>query len=154
MPMAIQEFRVAQKADSAHKTVVLVVDDDPIQRRVISRIAVQAGHSVREASSVEEASSIISSEAIDALTVDLSLGERSGAEILSALSRRVRGLPVLIISGMPDFVLQSATRCAEQGGLNVHATFAKPLDLARLRKALAEVQEICAVRAQFDAPAD
>lgn len=144
-----QERDASKMLATGRKIVVLVVDDDPIQRRVISRIATQVGHTVREASSVDEATAIIAAEPIDAVTVDLSLGERSGAEILSALSRRVRDLPVLIISGMPDFVLQSATRCAEQGGLNVHATFAKPLDLARLRKALGEVQEICAVRAQF-----
>ena len=48
----------------------------------------------------------------------------------------------MIISGMPDDVLLSTTRQAEQNGLRVHATFRKPLDLAALRKSFDELYQI------------
>lgn len=136
-------------ADAAERqgSLLLVVDDDVIQRRVIAKIAAQAGHVVREAGSVDEAAAILASEPIDAITVDLSMGVRSGVELLTALAEGAQDIPVMIISGMPDNVLQAITRSAEDKGLRLHAVIPKPLDLALLRSALTEVHDVCAVKA-------
>ena len=132
-------------ATPVNPTRLLVVDDDIVQRRIIAKIAAQAGHTVVEAGSVEEANAILESDAINCVTIDLSLGERSGVEVLSALGARARNVPVLIISGMPSDVLQSVTRYAAECGLVVHATFAKPLDLNKLRNSLRVLMQICDV---------
>ena len=124
---------------------LLVVDDDVIQRRIIAKLGRQAGHTVIEAGSVEEAQRLIKTERVNCVTVDLSLGDRSGVEVLLGLGAHSRNVPVLIISGMPEQVLQSTTSYAEQCGLFVHATFTKPLDLGRLRRSLSEVQRVSTV---------
>ena len=143
----------AERRIEVRRSILLVVDDDPIQRRIIARIGAQAGHVVREAASLEEADAIFASEPIDCVTVDLSLGERDGAELLAVVARRGAGVPVLIISGKPERVLQATGRYARQLNLLVHGIFPKPLDLGGLRRSLAEICERHGGREEIQASA-
>ena len=63
-------------------TTLLVVDDDPIQRRVISKIGAQAGHRTLVASSLETAIVTLESEHVDLISVDIGLGADSGLDLL------------------------------------------------------------------------
>ena len=116
-------------------TRLLVVDDDPIQRRVISRLGVQAGHEAVVASSFYEATALLETASFNCITIDLGLGERSGVDLLRIIARSPVMMEVLIISGASEFVLESTKNFAWQNGLQLFDLFPKPLDLARLRDA-------------------
>ncbi|HEY8580609.1 MAG TPA: EAL domain-containing response regulator, partial [Beijerinckiaceae bacterium] len=118
---------------------LLVVDDDFVQRAIIQKLAAKAGFETVVASSYEQASALLSSRPFDLMTLDLSLGERDGVEVLRLLARLgLAAMPVVVISGCEERILNSTRRVAETLGLALRACLAKPLDFARLREALTE----------------
>ncbi len=122
-------------------TNLLVVDDDPIQRRVIGKIGQQAGHTILAAATIEEAETILRRERVDCATLDLGLGARNGVDVLKTIAQMRKDMPVLIISGSSDHVLEATRIYAAISGLELYGVFAKPLDFAALRQALAQVRE-------------
>ncbi len=113
---------------------LLVVDDDLVQRTIISRIGAQVGYEVRAAASVDEAARALRAGTFDCVTLDLSLGEQSGTNLLRAIADA--GHPaVIVISGCEERVLNSAVRLANMLGLP-SCQLPKPLDLSELRASL------------------
>jgi CheY-like chemotaxis protein len=127
-------------------TNLLVVDDDPIQRRVIGKIGQQAGHTVLAAATLDQAMDILRGEEIDCATIDLGLGEKNGADLLKFISGMGRNIETLVISGSSERVLEQTRLQAEQAGLEIFALFPKPLDLASLRQSLARAREAVWIR--------
>lgn len=116
---------------------LLVVDDDLVQRSLIGLIGAKLGYDAIIASSFEKAALVLQRGKFDLMTLDLSLGERDGVEILRLIAERgLHELPIVIISGLEERLVNSARRTAEALGLNVVACLLKPLRLADLRKAL------------------
>ncbi len=122
-------------------TRLLVVDDDPIQRRVIGKIGLQAGHTVLAAGTLDEAMEILRREEIDCATIDLGLGENTGLDLLKLIGGMDRNIETLVISGSSEQVLEETRVMAEQAGLKLFALFSKPLDLSSLRQSLARARE-------------
>ena len=116
---------------------LLVVDDDLLQRTVIGKIGSKLGFQIVAVSSFEEASGLLRSESFDGMTLDLSLGEHDGVELLRLIADcRLNALPIVIISGCEERILNSTRRVAEGLALTVADCLPKPLDLKRLREAL------------------
>ncbi len=129
-------------------TTLLVVDDDPIQRRVIAKLGAQAGHRTLAASSLEAAIVILESEHIDLISVDIGLGADSGLDLLQFVAAMDREVQVLIISGASEFMLESTKNFAYQKRVPLFGVFAKPLDLASLRASLTKAREACWLQKQ------
>jgi len=116
---------------------LLVVDDDLLQRTVIGKIGSKLGFQIIAVSSFEEASRLLRSQSFDGMTLDLSLGEHDGVELLRLIADcRLNALPIVIISGCEERILNSTRRVAEGLALTVADCLPKPLNLARLREAL------------------
>jgi len=116
---------------------LLVVDDDLLQRTVIGKIGSKLGFQIVAVSSFEEASRLLRSQSFDGMTLDLSLGEHDGVELLRLIADcRLNALPIVIISGCEERILNSTRRVAEGLALTVADCLPKPLNLARLREAL------------------
>ncbi len=79
---------------------VLVVDDHPVVRRGIRQILEDALKpvEVREASSGEEALSLIRSEPLEIVVLDLGLPDRPGLEVLKTSREERPDLPVLVLT--------------------------------------------------------
>jgi ActR/RegA family two-component response regulator len=65
---------------------LLSIDDAILHLSIIRRIATRAGFRTTGASSVSEALHQLRTRSFDCITLDLSLGERSGTEILILLA--------------------------------------------------------------------
>jgi DNA-binding response OmpR family regulator len=116
---------------------LLVVDDDVIQRTIISKIGTQAGYEVAGAASFQEAKKLMAEQQFDCVTLDLSLGEQSGVLLLHAMVDTNNRVPVFIISGAEEHILASTLRIAR--GLALDAQLInKPLKLVELREALTQ----------------
>jgi DNA-binding NtrC family response regulator len=122
-------------------TRLLVVDDDPIQRRVIGKIGMQAGHTVLAAGTLDEAMGLLHAEDIDCATIDLGLGEKNGLDLLKFIVGMGRNIETLVISGSSEQVLEETRLEAEKQGLVLFGLFPKPLDLSSLRQSLARARE-------------
>jgi DNA-binding response OmpR family regulator len=76
---------------------ILVVDDEPVVRDVLSRYLTREGYTVSEANDGEEALSAIRNEQPQAVVLDLMLPRLSGLDVLK-LVRLESDLPVIILS--------------------------------------------------------
>lgn len=116
---------------------LLVVDDDLVQRKIIAKIGAQAGFQTAEASSFEEAETMLRAEQYDCITLDLSLGPRSGILLLRTMIETKNSVPVIIVSGATEQVLQTTLDVAVNLRLDAQ-TMHKPLNLIELRAILAD----------------
>jgi len=119
---------------------LLVVDDDVIQRTIISKVGTHAGYEAIGAASFHEAKKLMSEQQFDCITLDLSLGEQSGVLLLHAMVDTNNRVPVIIISGAEEHILASTMRIAR--GLALDAQLInKPLQLVALREAFLHKRE-------------
>ena len=70
---------------------VLVVEDNPVNLKLMRKILESLGHSVSCAETGEDGWTIVSSEAFDMIFLDMHLPQMDGFE----LARKIRGLPGL-----------------------------------------------------------
>jgi len=123
----------------AHK--LLIVDDDRVHRMVLGRIARQAGYEVEEAATYEAARRLIGEGAYACVTLDLSLGEHGGLDVLQHLAQLNFDAPIIVVSGSDDKVREEAQLVARRLGLNVCGAFGKPMNLSQLRNLLGEIRK-------------
>ena len=116
---------------------LLVVEDDLVQQTIIGTIGAKLGYDSVVASSVESASRLLRTEKFDMMTLDLSLGERDGVELLRLISGlQLNALPIVIISGYEERILNSIKRVAATFDLSLVNCLSKPLNIDKLRVAL------------------
>jgi EAL domain-containing protein (putative c-di-GMP-specific phosphodiesterase class I)/ActR/RegA family two-component response regulator len=121
---------------------ILVVDDDRIQRDIIGRIAAGAGCTVATASSFDSAAEQLALRPFDLVTVDLSLGDRDGIELLRLLATLSVKPRVIVVSGCEERILNATIRMARSVGILDVVGFQKPLSPARFREVLAARSQI------------
>lgn len=115
---------------------LLVIDDDNLHRMIICRVAGKAGYLPVGAASYDEAAQLVQDQAFDCMTLDLSLGEHAGVELLRRIWVLGCKMPIIIISGCDNTVCGDAEKVAESLKLNVWETLTKPVNLAELRDCL------------------
>jgi two-component system, chemotaxis family, chemotaxis protein CheY len=123
----------------SHK--VLVIDDDTVHRMVICRIAKQVGFEVDEAASYEAARGMLGLSVYGCVTLDLSLGERGGIDVLQYMAEIGYASPVIVVSGSDDAVRNESVAVARKLNLNVCRPFSKPVKLADLRELMREIRK-------------
>jgi CheY-like chemotaxis protein len=79
-------------------TSVLIVDDDPILRQLLSIVLSKSGYAVRSAHDGFSALVEIRADVPDILLSDLYMPEMSGFELLSVVRRRFPVIPVIAMS--------------------------------------------------------
>lgn len=113
---------------------ILIVDDEPAIRRLLSGILTRGGHEVALAEHGRGALQAIEKGGVDAVLLDLGLPDRDGLEVISAI-RAHHALPILVVTARNDIAEKIA---ALDLGADDYVT--KPFDgdelLARLRSAL------------------
>ena len=119
---------------------LLVIDDDVIQRTIIAKIGSQAGYQTASAASFREAKTLMTEQQFDCITLDLSLGEQSGVLLLHTMVETSNRVPVIIISGAEEHILESTMRIARALGLDSQL-LNKPLKLTDIRESLAHKRE-------------
>ena len=129
---------------------VLVVDDDRIQRDIIGRIAAGAGCTVATASSFDSAAEQLALRRFDLVTVDLSLGDRDGVELLRLLATLSVRPRVIVVSGCEERILNATIRMVRSVGILDVVGFQKPLSPVRFREALAAGPQIIPAEARCE----
>jgi adenylate cyclase len=94
---------------------LLVIDDDPVVRSMLSRSLEQGGHQVATAKDGREGLDVARAEAFDVILLDVLMPSLDGYEVLEQLKkdRTLRHIPVLMITALDD--IESAVRCIELG---------------------------------------
>lgn len=115
---------------------LLVIDDDNLHRMIICRTAAKAGYAPAGAASFEEAAQLVNDTAFDCITLDLSLGDHVGDEMLRHLWVIGCKAPIIIISGCDDTTCGESEKVAAALKLNIWESIPKPVDLSILRDSL------------------
>jgi DNA-binding NarL/FixJ family response regulator len=77
---------------------ILIVDDHEVVRAGVMRIIEQPGMMFGEASNAQQALELVRGQEWDLAVLDISLGERSGLDLLKELKQARAKLPVLVLS--------------------------------------------------------
>ncbi len=109
---------------------VLVVDDDALVRKLLTRRLELDDYHVIPAAGGPEALEALDREPVDLVLLDVLMPEMDGFQVLERIraSDRHRHLPVVVISGLDD--ISSAVRCIELGADDY---LGKPVDTVLLR---------------------
>lgn len=107
---------------------VLIADDEAVQRLILARCVEILGWTADTAASVDEAVSKYSARPHDIVVIDLCLGERAGMHLLRHLRRGRADPSVIFISGKDHGICAAALRIANDLGIRVAGTLAKPVD--------------------------
>ena len=117
--------------------VILVVDDDAVNRRLLSRTLEALGHVVHTASNGREALEALQVEQPDIVLLDIVMPEMDGVSVLERIKGdpALRAVPVIMISALEDFA--SVVRCIELGAEDyLQKPFNPVLLRARIRAGL------------------
>lgn len=116
---------------------LLVVEDDLVQRTIIGSIGAKLGYDTIIAPTFEIASQMLQSDKFDMMTLDLSLGEHDGVELLRLIAAlKLNEMPIVIVSGCEERVRNTIQRVASALHLTLTTSLAKPLNIDKLRAAM------------------
>jgi CheY-like chemotaxis protein len=113
---------------------VLVVDDEPMVREVMTAILQADGHHVQEAAHGREGLERFRTGEFDVVLIDRAMPEMNGDQLAVAIKRHTPRVPVVLLTGFGD--LMNATGDRPEG---VDLVLSKPITLTELRQALATV---------------
>lgn len=109
---------------------VLVVDDNDMNRDLLSRRMEQEGYHVASASGGRQALEILRQERFDLLLLDLMMPDMDGFQVLEQLKADARNInmPVMMITADND--VESVKRCIKLGAVDY---IVKPINMAVLK---------------------
>jgi CheY-like chemotaxis protein len=87
---------------------ILIVDDEPLNLKLVARTLVNAGYATTLASSGEEAMDCLAAEQFDAVVSDVLLPRMSGFELLQSLHVRFPHLPVILMTALAQADMREA----------------------------------------------
>lgn len=92
---------------------ILVVDDEELVRKVLTRVLTGAGHTVVATTSAEAALEAMQSDGFDVILTDLNLPTADGLHLLRTVRTHDLDVPVVFLTGQPT--VDSAARALEYG---------------------------------------
>ena len=81
---------------------ILIVDAEPVVRKVVTRILEREGHTVLATDSVDEALHIVKTLPPDLLLTNVFLPTMRGHDVAALLRQELPSLRVLMVAGLPD----------------------------------------------------
>ncbi len=122
------------------KPVILVVDDEPLQREIMQTILEGEGYQVETAESGSAALARMKKSPADLVLTDLKMTGMDGIELLAAMPRGVVPPPVIIVTA--HGTIDSAVEAVRNGAFDY---LTKPLDKTRLLLAVRKASERVAI---------
>lgn len=121
---------------------LLIVEDTPLHLAILAKIGAQEGFTATSARCFAEAARLLAETDFDCVTLDLSLGEQSGTEVLRFLSHINCRTPIIVISGSEQSVREQTVRLGNELRLNLCEPVPKPIDIAALRVLLRRLADV------------
>jgi signal transduction histidine kinase len=146
----IEAERKAAECPAPHRTLrILVVDDEPVTRDVVTRYLQMDGHIVTVVSSAVAALTELETHAFDLLLTDHGMPGMSGLELVKCARRLRPEMPVLLLTGFGHEGLQSGDTPP-----GVDLVINKPVPPLKLRHAVAEAINLPRNVVPFPVPGD
>src|SRR5437764_5907101 len=119
------EATITNQSSSTPASSLLVVDDNSMNRIMLSRYITKLGYQATLAENGRQALEKLQAEPFDLVLLDVQLPEMDGYQLLEQLKAdpRLRDIPVIMISAVEE--LESVVRCIELGAQDY---FPKPFN--------------------------
>jgi CheY-like chemotaxis protein len=117
---------------TAGRPLVLVVDDDPLHRKLIELLADQLYISAHMASSCTEAMEVLRTFVFDVILMDIRMPEMDGHDCtghIQDLSEKFRTIPIIAVTANDSFA--NRRKCVEAG---MHDFLRKPFTVDELQE--------------------
>jgi class 3 adenylate cyclase len=143
----VRESRPPRRETAEVPAAILVVDDDRENRELLARRLTRDGHRVRMAAGGVEALSVVQTDAVDLILLDVMMPDLDGPSVLARLKQdpERRHIPVLMISALDETA--SVVRAIELGAEDY---LPKPCDPVLLRARIGACLEKKRLRDQED----
>ena len=116
--------------------LILVVDDEEPQRRVLAGFLRKAGYEVEAVGSPDEALAVVAARTVDLVLTDLRMPGKSGVELLEAVRGLNPEIPVVVMTAFGT--VASAVDAMKRGAADY---LGKPVDLDELEVLVARTLE-------------
>jgi two-component system NtrC family response regulator len=116
--------------------LILVVDDEEPQRRVLAGFLKKRGYGVETAGDADEAMKVVSSRTVDLVLTDLKMPGRTGVELVDAVRGANPEIPVVVMTAYGT--VASAVDAMKRGAADY---LSKPVDLDELEVLVARTLE-------------
>jgi sigma-B regulation protein RsbU (phosphoserine phosphatase) len=127
---------------------ILIVDDDPLSRKILVRALLQAGYVCRESSDGMDALRLVRADPPSLLLLDFDMPGLNGAEVLKQLRAdhdpEIAQLPAIMLTGHGGE--DSEVLCLEAGADDF---VTKPINAAVLRARIGTQLRLCSMRRQL-----
>jgi DNA-binding NtrC family response regulator len=117
-------------------TTILIIDDEPLQRDILTIILSEEGYLVYSASNLEEAEKIINESHPEIILTDLKLGNQNGIDILNNLPQEPVSSLVIVITAFGT--ISSAVEAIKKGAFDY---LTKPIDREILLLTIKKAEE-------------
>jgi len=137
----IKDFRAPKKKDR-HEVAdcgnLLVVDDNEMNRDLLSRHLMRQGHRVSLAENGRQALAMLEQNTFDVVLLDIMMPEMNGYETLQRMKSHEtwRHIPVIMISALDE--MEGVARCIETGAEDY---LSRPFDAVVLKARIGAVME-------------
>lgn len=131
-PRAAASSPTAERPQSGHGEILLLVEDQALVRRALAALLERAGYVVLEAADGAAAREIADAYEVDVLLSDIMLPKMNGVVLAQTLQRTCPKMGVVLMSGNPGPYLE-AMRAA---GFDPTVCLNKPFDEAELLRAI------------------
>ena len=112
---------------------VLIVEDEPNMRRVLTALLRQKGYRILEAADGGAALEQLEAERVDAILTDLRMPRLNGLELLAAVQRDHRSIPVILLTA--HGTVGSAVEALKQGAFDY---LTKPFEPDEVKQVVAK----------------
>ena len=132
----------------ADQPVLMVVDDEPSQRKLLGGFFAGFGFTIIEAASAEAMLESLGQQAPDMILLDVRLPEMSGIDAIPEIRKMLPTIPIVLITAYAD--VRQAVAAVKRGADDY---LSKPIDLEELKVAVFDALSIGSSAATDDQPA-
>ncbi len=132
-----------------HKATLLIIDDDPVIRKLLSRTLSDEGYHCLEASGAVQAMDYLSQHPVDLVIMDIRMPGKTGIELLSEVKTTHPDISVIMATAINE--TSTAIQCIKQGADDyickpftideIIASVNRSLEKRRLRLQIREYQQ-------------
>jgi two-component system NtrC family response regulator len=115
---------------------LLIVEDDPLQRKLIKENLEHAGYSVFETDSGDRALAIIADQAIDIAIVDYKLDGETGIDVIQKISEQNPLITSIVVTAFGN--IENAVEAMQKGAYDY---LVKPIDFTKFLMVIERAQE-------------
>jgi DNA-binding response OmpR family regulator len=113
---------------------ILIVDDEAPLRQTMARVLQRAGFSATTVASAQEGLSLLETQTVDMMYLDIRMPDMNGLEMLKIVHAKYPELPVILFTAQPD--LNSAVSALRQGATDYLMKPLKPQTLTERTQAI------------------